>query len=212
MKASEPIGLARDTMLGFDYSFLPQETELLRRLAQEQRKLLEELILLENMALELPGDKQFSVDISTYVASYSVPSDLWRVRQTTVEFSTGPDMAVRRVPSSWRNRVPQYQPAMYLQGSSFFPIDNGSTRTYGWSGAAAVVWDYITEPTDPAAATDLMEVPDEALEYLGAFLAHYMGVRGKVAELTLRELKGHREAAKARLLQLATALPGAQAT
>lgn len=209
MLASEILTYARDTMLGFNTGFLPQDTELLVRLSQEQRKLLEELVHIDNMALDLPGDTSDTVDVSVYAASYALDVTLWRVRQAEVTYSAGPPKTLRIVPSSWRHTIPQFTPSAYIKGGSFYPLDNGSSRIHGWNLASTVVWDFITEPTDLTAGSDTVATPDEALGYLGHFLAHYMAVRGKVAEQTLREIKASRDQEKLRLIGLAKAQPAA---
>jgi len=210
MLASEIITMARDTMLGFDAGFLPTDAELLVRLSEEQRKLLEELLRLDNMAFVLPGDASGSVSVAVYAASYALPATLWRLREAEVTFSTGPSKTLKLVPSNWRHTVPQYTPSAYVKGSSFYPIDNGSTRIHGWSTASTVEFDFVTEPVNLTAASDTVASPDEAKGYLAHHLAHFMAVRGKVAEATLREVKELRDREKQRLMGLAKSVPGAE--
>jgi len=207
--AADVLDLARDTMLGFGLGFLPEDTELLRRLFREERSLIEELLRLDNMALVMPGDATATVDVSSYVVSYAKPATLWRVRQAALDYTTGPSRTIKTVPANWRHTIPAFQPSMYFAGANFFPIDNGTTRIYGWTAADDVVFDFVTEPVALTAGTDTLNAPDEAVPYLGNYLAHFMAVRGKVAQLTLNEIKAHSEREKARLLALAKSQPGA---
>ncbi len=209
-EAVEVIQLARDTMLGFDPAFLPTETELLRKLLREERSVLEELVLIDNMAFELPTDTQTTVGVSTFAVSYAKPATLWRLRQATLVYSAGRSRTIRTVPANWRHSTPQQFPSMYFQGVNFFPLDFGAARRYGWALAQDVILDYITEPIVFATEDQNITAPDEAATYLGFVLAHYMAVRAKVASQSLGEIKEMKDTEHQRLLLLAGAQPGAE--
>lgn len=209
-EAVEVIQLARDTMLGFDAAFLPSETELLRKLLREERTLLEEFVLLDNMAFELPTDTETTVDVSVFAVSYAKPATLWRLRQATLVYSAGKSRTIRTVPANWRHSTPQQFPSMYFKGADFFPLDNGAVRRYGWDLAQDVVLDYITEPIAFATEEQELTAPDEAATYLGHVLAYFMAVRAKVASQSLTEIKEMKDTEHQRLLLLAGAQPGAE--
>jgi len=200
---------ARETMRGFDYRFLPLDDELMRRLWREERSLLSELVRIDNMALALPGDSQAAVDVSVYAASYDLPATLWRVRQATLSYSAGDSRPVRMVSANWRNGIPREHPSMYFQGSKLYPLDGGATRRYGWSLAASLDLEFIAEPRQLTSLDATLNAPDEAIPYLAMFLAHYMAVRGKVAQQTLAEIKALLSTARSRLFEEAGGLPGA---
>lgn len=206
---AEVLDYARDTMLGFDEGFLPEDTEILRRLFREEKSLIEELLRLDNMALELPGDATGTVAVVGYAASYAKPATLWRVRQATLTYTAGDPRTIRIVPANWRHTIPATQPSMYFKDANFWPIDDGSTRIYGWALADDVEFDFVTEPTSHANDSSTLNAPDEAIPFLAMYLAHFMATRGKVADLTLREIKDLRDREKARLLALVKSQPGA---
>lgn len=208
--AADVLDFARETMRGFDTRFLPGDGELLRRLLRLEERTIEKLVRLDNMTLELPGDAQDTVDVSTYAASYDLDATFWRNRQATAQFSSGPDLPVRVVPPNHRGFVPETTPAAYIIGSKFYLMDGGAAaRVWGWSGVQSVVWDFVTAPAAHASDASTLNAPDEAVEYLAHELAVFMATRGKVAEATLREIKERRGEAWDDLVANAKGQPGA---
>lgn len=206
--ASAVLDRARDTMRGFDTRFLPGSTELLRRLTDEERTLLHELVAVDNLSLSLPDDSSDTVDVSTYAVSYALPAGAWRTRAFSLAYTNGQDNPVRRVSPQHRLMVPQFTPSLYILGSDLYPIDGGSARLYGWSGAQTLTVHFITEPPELTAATDTLNAPDEAIPYLSFTLAHFMAVRAKSAEAILREIKEKRQEHHSRLMAQAAGVPG----
>jgi len=204
MLASVPINLARDTMLGFDTRFLPDDTELIRRLNEEERRLIDELIRFDRMEMVFPGDANAAVSVAVWAASYTYPAAAWRIRQVRVNYVAGQPLVARIIPSNNRHNVPVHHPSLYIQGADFYPIDGGTsllTRIYGWGDASEVEFDYVTEPTALTAGTSTLNSPDEASTYLAMKLAHYMATRAKVADATMREIKEQLKDERTRLFQ-----------
>lgn len=205
---SEVIDLARDRMLGFDTGFLPDNTEILRRITSREKVLVDRLIRIDRMGKSLPGDLNATVSVAVFASSYDysgVAPAIWRIRQTRVNYSSGTPQEAKIVTSNWRHNFPPIHPSLYIQGTFFFPLDGATslvTRIYGWLDAASIEVDYVSEPVALTAAADTLAAPDEAVPFLAADLAVWLGTRGKVAVTTLNQFKEDRREEEEKLFFL----------
>lgn len=206
---------AREVLRDFDTKFLPDNTQLHAVLGRQEKAILPSLVAIAKSGFEFPGDGSGNVDISTWAESYTLPDGFWRHRHTVVNFDSGAKIPVQVVPGSWEQNIPPVEPAMFLRGPNFYPIDGvtdglASSRSFGWSDADSVDIRFITEPTEKTSDGDALDAPDEAVAYLAYALARYMATRSKAADSTVQQIRSDQQSAYEALLNDVARYPGAE--
>lgn len=206
---------ARDVMREFDLEFLPDNEALYPVLTRQERALLPQLVQVARSGFEFPNDSSAAVDISAWSRSYALPAEFWRHRHTEVTYAAGGVMPVQVVSSSWEKSLPPVEPAMFLRGGEFYPIDgvrdgSASSRSLGWSDADSVSIEFIPNPTDKSDDSDPLDAPVEAVRYLGYALAAFMATRGKAAQSTVQQIRADKSDAFEQLVADVQSFPGAE--
>jgi hypothetical protein len=213
MTVQEIIDRARDELIGYDIDFA-LDPILFRAFNDEQRQLLEELVRVDS-GLVFPGDTNQTVSVVGWAASYALHATFWRLRGMKLVDATADtrERTIQLVSPQLRHDIPSTQPSAYIVGTDIFPIDGvfdaaAGSRIYGWEDAATIDYDFITEPTDVTALTDVIALPDEARPFMAAWLAEKLAVRGNVSQQGVQLLVQRRDALKGRLFQLLSGYPG----
>lgn len=185
---SDVLGRAREVLNEFD-THLIVDARLFTELSDETEKLVEEIILWNNPAFPIPTDDSEIIDVSTYAASYDLHENFWRPRRATLNYASGQSQHIQLVPENVQYQVPLVTPSAVIKAAKIFPIDGTPTdesgRIYGWTGAASITLNFATKPAAVTQDSDPVQAPDEAVQYLAYWLAHFMAVRAKAGEATV---------------------------
>lgn len=220
LKASDVIVRARDVLAEFDVNLI-EDKRLFWELTDEVRRMVERLIQVNNAAFPFPSDYAPSVDVgSAWAESYAIPNDgggtprsFWRARRLTLTYGNGRKQYVQLVEEKAAYSVPQVQPSAYIIGEDLYPVDGVSdgllaSRVFGWNDASTVDLVALREPLAVDDKGDDVEAPDEALPYLGYWLAKFMATRAKADDGIVEQIRSDMNARHQELIGTVEAYPG----
>ncbi len=175
MTGTDIIRQARLLLAEHGLTLQGRDAERLDPVNREVERLLDRIIQLNNLSYPLPGDICKTADISATLGPYSMPSDFWKPRRLRLTDTDGTRRTVHIVPEMHADLIPPRTPAGYFDRNIFYPLDGSPAdvagRTHSWEDADTLQILYVTRPVAAVDAEDTVEAPEDALPYLGAYMA-----------------------------------------
>lgn len=188
--ADQVVQRARAVLIEFDIDLIEDE-RLWTELGDEDLRLLEEIVYLNNPSFPLPGDSSTTINKTGgnfNAAGYSLPAGptppvFWRPRAFAVVKTGGKRVEGQFVPAAYRYQVPDFQPSAYILADKIRPVDGQAALEadlkYGWLNSTDIELSYVTKPGGVVDAESALGCPDECLPYLGYWLAWFQATRAK---------------------------------
>lgn len=174
MIVADVIARARTLLQRFALE-LHVDQQMFAALTDEQRRVLDSLVLIANTAYALPGEACVEADVSEMESPWPLPDDYWRPRRFTLEYQNGRKRQIILVPERYGFHLPVRVPSAYIRQNRIYPVDGNPAefedRRHGWNGVKKVEMLYLTEPAAVEGVQDELSVTNDCIGYLSAFLA-----------------------------------------